>query len=80
MTDIQPGDAKFSKIEYMRLIGLWGAVFVLVIFSYQLGQWNAHNIVNEIHTFCSNATHYSVGILGDTGLWINNSIPSTIIP
>lgn len=66
-------DVKMTRTEYLRIIGFWGAIFALVIFTYQLGQWNALNIMNEIHSYCSNHTVANVGILGDVSLYQNMS-------
>ena len=61
-------EKKMTKLEYIRIIGLWTGVMALVVFSYQLGQWNALNIINEIHTFCGNTTIANVDVFGNVGI------------
>lgn len=69
---------KLTKTEYLRIIGFWGAIFALVLFTYQLGQWNALNIIQHIHTFCGNNTIVDVGIFGDTAIAKNLSLITAI--
>lgn len=68
------------KREYLRIIAFWGAIFALVIMTYQLGQWNALSIIDHIHAFCGNNTIANVGILGDTIIQKNITTIFTALP
>ena len=63
-----------ERIEYIRTIGFWMVVFVLVIFTYQLGQWNAHMITDQIKTYCNNQTLYNIGIFKTIKTAINYGV------
>lgn len=61
----------YNRVEFMRIIGLWGAILVLVIVAYQLGQSNALNIMQQIQAYCPSSMNYDVGIFGSVSLWPN---------
>jgi len=65
---------RITKTEYLRIIGFWGVIFMLVVFSFVLGSWNAMNTHNEIVKYCGNLVNSSVDIFGNVGIWTNPEI------
>lgn len=61
--------AKIDK-EWIRIFSFWLCIFVLVVFTFQLGNWNANNVNLQVKNYCDEyGLNHSIGFFGDVGIW-----------